>query len=307
MRVARSAVARSAIVEALLAGEISSDHAKLIVNFLPKPPDADSQDLAEKELLDAAAYPDPTTLAKSLRELEDRLCLNETAEERAVRRREGSYLTLTDTIDQMVSVSGMLDREQATILRTALYPLWLKAGQVDERTPGRRHADALTELARMTIRSGQLPETAGEPTQLTVTTPLADLLAHLEAGDTSHATLNGTPITANTARMWACDSSVIPAVLGSDSEVLDLGRTTGTWTRAQRKAAKLHAQHHREAPLCQATIERCQLHHQHHWANGAPTDIPNGIYLCTHHHWLTHHTPWTHTRNAGGQVEIRRT
>jgi transcription elongation GreA/GreB family factor len=277
------------------------------VNFIAKLRHVDAQDLAEKELLEAATYTDPTTLTKNLRELEDRMALNETAEERAVRRREGSWLNLTDTIDQMVSVSGMLDKEQATILRTALYPLSLKAGDVDERSPGRRRADGLTELARIAIRSGQLPETAGEPTQLSVITPLADLLAKLEAGDSYAATLNGAPITPNTARMWACDAGVIPIVLSGDSEILDLGRSTRTWTRAQRKAAKLRAGGHCEAPLCQATIERCELHHERHWANGGPTNIRNGIYLCTFHHWLTHHTHWQITRGDDGKVRFLKT
>jgi hypothetical protein len=307
MQVARASVARPAVTDALRAGEIGLDHAKVITQFLPKLPDEDARDHAEKELLDVARLVDPTMLTRGLRELADRLCLNETAEERHVRKREGRYLTLTDTIDQMVAVSGMLDKVQATILRKALYPLALKAGEHDDRTPRQRQADALTELAQLALKGGELPDTAGEPTHVTVTTDLADLIRQMFAGDSCSSTLDGTPITANTARMFACDAGIIPAVMGGASEVLDLGRATRTWSRPQRKAAKLRARGHCESPKCQATIDRCDLHHEHHWAHGGKTDLNNGIYLCSYHHWLTHHTAWTISRNKDGTVTIRRT
>ena len=307
LALARSSITRPAIVEAMLAGEATQDQAKLIVGFLPKLPDPDARDAAEKELLDACRYADPTLLTRALRALTDRLCLNETAEERAVRRREGRYLTLTDTIDHMVRIDGMLDHTGATLLRKALYPLALKAGELDERNPGQRTADALIDLASVAMDCGQLPETAGEPTQVAMQTFLSDLLRHLEPGDTSQSTLDGVPITPNTARMLACDAGIIPAVLGGPSEVLDLGRSTRTWTRAQRKAAKLRAGGHCEAPKCRAAIERCDLHHEDYWAHGGATDINNAIYLCAYHHWLEHHTNWHFTRNKDGTVEARKT
>jgi hypothetical protein len=73
-------------------------------------------------------------------------------------------------------------------------------------------------------------------------------------------------------------------------------------SRAQRKAAKLRASGRCEAPRCQASIERCDLHHQHHWAHGGATSLDNAIYLCSYHHWLTHHTAWVFTRNKDGTV-----
>ncbi|HEX3706047.1 MAG TPA: DUF222 domain-containing protein [Mycobacteriales bacterium] len=313
MAVARTVVTRPAILGAMLTGEASLDHTKLIVGFLGKLKDPDTKDHAEKLLVEAATFTDPTTLCRNLNELADRLNLDETAEGRAVRKREGRYLSLRDTIDQMVSVSGMLDRVGATILRKALYPLAVKAGDIDERTPAQRHADALVELARLAMNTGQLPDTAAEPTQIVVTTPLEDLARQLGLNDTGSdtdtgtATLDGTPITPNTARMLACDAGIIPAVLRGASETLDLGRSTRTWTRAQRRAAKLRANGHCESPKCQASIQRCDLHHQHHWAHGGKTDLNNAIYLCTYHHWLVHHTPWQITRNKAGQVQIRRT
>ncbi|HVW81602.1 MAG TPA: DUF222 domain-containing protein [Mycobacteriales bacterium] len=307
LSVARTYPTRPAIVEAMLAGEATQDQAKVITSFLPKLPSSEARDHAEKELLDIARYADPTLMARGLRELTDRLCLNETAEERAVRRREGRYLTLTDTIDEMVRIDGMLDRVGAAILRKALYPLSRKAGEVDERTPAKRNADALVELATIAMKCGELPEAAGEPTQVTVLTHLTDLIAQLEAGDTCTAFLEGVAVSPNTARMLACDAGIIPAVLGSASEVLDLGRSTRTWSRAQRRAAKIRANGHCESPKCQAAILRCDLHHEDYWENGGQTNLDKAIYLCAYHHWLEHHTEWHHSRNKDGTVELRRT
>jgi hypothetical protein len=307
LAVARSTVTRPALVEAMCAGAATQDQAKVILGFLPKLPTAEARDHAEKELLDTCRYADPTMLARGLREITDRLCLDETAEQRQIRAREGRYLTLTDTFDEMVHLDGMLHRVEAAILRKALYPLSLKHGDVDERSITQRNADALTDLARIALNSAQLPETAGEPTQLLAQLQYADLLRRLEPGDSATATLDGVPITPNTVRMLACDAGIIPAVLGGESEILDLGRSTRTWTRAQRRAAKLRAHGHCEAPKCHADIGRCDLHHERHWAHGGPTDLDNAIYLCAYHHWLEHHTPWHFTRNKHGTVEVRRT
>ncbi|HEX3823671.1 MAG TPA: DUF222 domain-containing protein, partial [Mycobacteriales bacterium] len=155
--------------------------------------------------------------------------------------------------------------------------------------------------------AGQLPETAGEPTQVTVLTHLTDLIAQLEAGDTCHAFLEGIAVTPNTARMLACDAGIIPAVLGGASEVLDLGRTTRTWSRGQRKAAKIRAGGHCESPKCQAAIIRCDLHHEDYWENSGKTDLNKAIYLCPYHHWLEHHTNWHHSRNKDGTIQIHKT
>jgi hypothetical protein len=307
LAVARTYPTRPAIVDAMLAGEATQDQAKVITTFLPKLPTVEARDHAEKELLDVARYADPTLMARGLTELADRLCLNETAEERAVRRREGRYLNFTDTINEMVRVDGMLDRVGAAILRKALYPLALKAGEVDERTFPQRNADAFVELARLAMKCGELPDTAGEPTQITVLAHLTDLIAKLEAGDTCHAYLDNIALTPNTARMLACDAGIIPAILGSNSEVLDLGRTTRTWTRSQRRAAKIRAGSHCESPKCHATINRCDLHHEDYWENGGHTNLNKAIYLCTYHHWLEHHTNWHHNRNKHGTVHIQKT
>lgn len=306
LQLARCSVTRPEIVGAMVAGEASQAQASVIVNFLPKLDDPDARDHAVKVLLDAAKFTDPTRLTRGLRQLKDALSLDETAEERAVRQHEGRWLRFTPTFDGMTRVDGMLDPVDAAIVRTAIEPLAQPGGEVDNRTHGQRLADGLVDLAKLAMKSGNLPELAGEPTQVHVTTDIDDLTRHLQPGDTCRSTIDDEPITPNTVRMLACDAGIIPIVMRGKSHILNLGRTTPTWSRAQRKAAKIRARGHCEAPLCQAKIARCELHHQQEWAKLGRTDLDNGIYLCTYHHWLVHHTTWTITRNKDGTVEIRR-
>ena len=299
MRVARASITRPELVEAMTAGDISLKHAELITNFLPKL-DADDRDVAERELTKAA-------LARGMRELRDRMCLDETAEERAVRQHEGRWLRFTETFDGMVRLEAMLPPAEAAVIKTAITSLAQPAGELDERHIGQRRADGLVELAHIAMDRGQLPDTAGEPTQAMVVADIDDLARRLRPGDTGRSTLNGTPITPNTVRMHACDAGIIPVVMRGTSEILDLGRSTRTWTIAQRRAARLRAGGHCESPGCQTAIDRCHLHHDHYWSHGGKTDVDNAIYLCRYHHWVVHHTTWTISRNKHGTVEIRRT
>ncbi|HEX3900470.1 MAG TPA: DUF222 domain-containing protein, partial [Mycobacteriales bacterium] len=194
LRVARAGVTRPAVIEAMRAGEISHKHAEQITRFLPRL-DADARDAAERELVKAATVTDPGTLQRGLRDLTDRMCLDETAEERAVRQYEGRWLRMTDTFQGMTRLEAMLGPVEAATVRTALVSLSGPSGVDDDRHIGHRRADALVELARMAMKSGSVPETAGEPTQCVVITDLDDLNRQLQPGDTCASTLNGTPIT----------------------------------------------------------------------------------------------------------------
>jgi hypothetical protein len=207
--------------------------------------------------------------------------------------------------DGMHSIDGMLDPEAAATLQAALTPLTGKAGETDSRTVAQRTADALTELATFSLAHGELPDHGGERPQVVVTIDWNQL--HDQAADRAgSATLNGAPISSETARRIACDAQIIPALLAGTSEILDLGRATKTWNRAQRRAARLRDSHC-TWPGCTTSLDRCQLHHLHHWAHGGPTNHANSTHLCGFHHWLTHHRNWTITRNPTGHIQIRRT
>ncbi|HEX3899541.1 MAG TPA: DUF222 domain-containing protein [Mycobacteriales bacterium] len=186
LRVARAGSTRPAVIEAMRDGEISHSHATAIMSFLLKL-DADTREVAERELVKVAKVSDPGTLNRTLREMTDRLCLDETAEERAARQYEGRWLKLTETFQGMTRFEAMRGPVQSAVVRTALTSLSGKNGELDDRHIGKRRADALVELARMAMNAGGLPETAGEPTQCVVATDLEDLRRDLQPGDATRS------------------------------------------------------------------------------------------------------------------------
>ena len=103
----------------------------------------------------------------------------------------------------------------------------------------------------------------------------------------------GEPITAGEARRLACTAGLIPAVLGTKSEVLDLGRTARLFTTraAQGPGAATPAVPRRAlhvpAPWCEA-------HHATPWSHGGKTDLNDGLLLCHWHHKRAHDPRYTH-------------
>ncbi|MGH3529263.1 MAG: DUF222 domain-containing protein, partial [Pseudonocardiaceae bacterium] len=131
---------------------------------------------------------------------------------------------------------GWLDREAAEIVRAALSPLAAPRPatdtEIDLRTAAQRDADALVDLAQRALQAGDLPTEGGERPQVVVTVSLAVLRGRI--GSASLAL--GGPINADIARRIACDAQVIPVVLGSRGEPLDVGRASHTIPTAIRRA-----------------------------------------------------------------------
>ncbi len=93
----------------------------------------------------------------------------------------------------------------------------------------------MIELVRRAVSCpGSLP-TAAKATLL-VTIGWQDLLAELGAGTTIASCDAGTLLGPAAIRRLACDAGIIPAVLGTDGQVLDLGRESRWFTPAQAKA-----------------------------------------------------------------------
>ena len=89
----------------------------------------------------------------------------------------------------------------------------------------------------------------------------------------------------------AYDAEIIPTILGSRGEVLDVGRlrrlvTPALWT------ALMVRDRHCTFPACTRPPLMCHAHHLHHWADGGDTSLDNLALLCGHHHRVIHHTPW---------------
>ncbi|WP_364398832.1 HNH endonuclease signature motif containing protein [Pseudarthrobacter sp. LMD1-1-1.1] len=106
------------------------------------------------------------------------------------------------------------------------------------------------------------------------------------------------PVPAATLRKVACDADIIPALLGTTGEILDLGRKTRLFTPAQRTALTTRDQGC-AFPNCTTPAPWCEAHHITYWSHGGPTTTNNGVLLCSHHHHLVHKEQWTITTTPG--------
>jgi hypothetical protein len=85
---------------------------------------------------------------------------------------------------------------------------------------------------------------------------------------------------------------VMRAVIGANSEVLDIGRQHRTIPNHIRRALIIRDKGC-AFPGCGTRPRQCHGHHVVSWAHGGPTSLDNLVLLCGAHHRLMHHGPWT--------------
>ena len=126
---------------------------------------------------------------------------------------------------------------------------------------------------------------------LVITLDLDTLTGHLKAAGLD----TGDLVSAAQARRLACNAALVPAVLNSQSQPLDLGRQQRLFTQTQRLAG---ATRHTTcaADGCDIPYAWTELHHHQPWAHGGHTNLADMIPLCGHHHRRLH---------AGGLVPLR--
>ena len=89
------------------------------------------------------------------------------------------------------------------------------------------------------------------------------------------------------ARQQACHQRIVPMVLGSTSQPLDVGRAQRSFTPAMRRA--LHVRDRGcVVPGCPRPAPWCEPHHLEAWADGGSTSVSNGVLLCRQHHAAVH-------------------
>lgn len=134
-------------------------------------------------------------------------------------------------------------------------------------------------------RAARLPIPARA--QIAVTIPLDWLRAQV-----GHAEFDtGRPLDPATARRLACDARILPAVLGTRGEPVELGRAAYAVTEALRRLLTIRDRGCAH-PGCTRRPRRCHAHHIRHWVDGGDTDPDNLVLLCRYHHHLVHHGGW---------------
>jgi len=310
--------------EALAAGDLSAEHAAVIVRAdeqLPAQTTAHQRSAIEADLIEKARSMPPTVLRRAARRAlaaveadgsvvdahENDLVADEEASARARTR-----LTLHDNDDGTVTghftvptLHGQLLRK---IIETITAPrrgrLGASQAQVGEHGGVRTDWDhargaAFRELIEHLPTDHLHPRTAATVVVTMAETTLRGALAACGL-DT------GGDISAGEARRLLCNAGVIPAVLGGASVPIDLGRSARLFNEPQRVAIGL-TQHTCGAEGCDRPVAWCELHHREPWAQGGRTDLADAVAVCHFHHQRIHDHHYQHRFGPAGITFHRRT
>ncbi|MFF0315796.1 DUF222 domain-containing protein [Micromonospora sp. NPDC005252] len=301
--------APSGVRDALVGGAVDVEQVRVIsgtVETVHAVAGAEAADKAVGVLVDWAAQFDAALLRKLGTRILDHVApeIADAAVDAALRAQESRaardrHVTVSEQPDGRLRLTGVLDVEAAALLRAAIDPLTAPAGPDDTRTPGQRRHDALADVCRLALRTGELPEHGGDPTQVVITTGYDGLTRQLGAG----ALDTGLQLTPEAVRRLACDAVILPAVLGGAGQPLDVGRQRRLITGPLRRALVLRDRGC-AFPGCDRPPRWCDGHHIRHWADGGDTSLDNAVLLCGHHHRHVHRGDWTVHLGGDGHPEF---
>lgn len=309
---ARSLERRPSVRDAAARGEISVGQAKAIneaLDALPTGLDQTVQAQAEQAILTQAQHVPSeklrTMTEQILRQVAPELMdspevRTEKLEARDQRARSRRRLWFGPETDGSLEFGGSLpvvagrrlqDLVQAVSDRSYRSAKDSRNRAVLQETPQQRAADALVEIVGAaqavesgTASSGSVPARGA---QLQVLIPYTDLLDRAAA---SGLLPDGTHVSASELRVLACDAGLVPVVLGTHAEVLDVGHEHRLAPPALRRAIGL-----RDGgcafPGCTTPLRHCDIHHVHPWQLGGPTTRGNTVALCRVHHALCEPEP----------------
>ena len=241
--------------------------------------------VAEDQMVKAAEFLAPGELRKLGVEVRNRLDTDgpEPTGDEDTSSQEALWLKQAD---HGVRFGGYLAAENAELLQTLIFagakPHKTPDGHRDPRPRGKRQADALTAILATAAGTGTAVPGHGDiKPHITVTIDLEDL----KSGTGTGRLIHGDTLSAAAVRRLACDAGIIPLVLGSNSEPLDVGTEHRFVTRAIRHA--LNARDH-GCIVCGAPPAICEAHHIIHWADGGTTCLDNFALLCKRDHIAVH-------------------
>ncbi len=233
------------------------------------------------------------------------------AEEETARSK--TRLTFHDNNDGTVTGHFTLPTLAAAILRKVIESMTAPRRMRDPREPGQPNQDrdrgrvfdwdhrrglAFTELLEHLPTDHLHPKTAA--------TVVVTIDHHTLQGALKAAGLDtGDSLSAGEARRLVCNAAILPAVLGTGSVALDLGRESRLFTEAQRIAKGL-AHSTCAADGCERPYAWCELHHRNPWHRGGRTDLKDALPLCHRHHQYIHDTAYNHQSMPDGSIRFAR-
>jgi hypothetical protein len=314
-----AAAAFRCVAASLTNGVISATHAALLHPMIDHVTAGHATVESIDELVRTAASESSDAFRHRVAQAE-LVAQSKSGKDRRSRQRENSRLHTSDRDDGMKGINVALDPDRNAIVLHALDALvdehWRSGTQSTERPATRElpklRADALVEMARRSLTgtvhdassSAQPSSSRRGEAQVVVLIDLETLLSGIDRVGGVCMLDDGTPIAGETARRIACEANVIPVVLGSKSEVLDVGRGARLATAAQRTALRLRSATC-EFPGCTVPARHSRAHHIDPWDHDGRTDLDNLVWLCSHHHHAVHEGRWTLQRHEA-QILVRR-
>ena len=273
-----------------------------VLDALPEDFGADVVARGQELMVGFAATHNSTELRRLSRYLLETLA-PETVDEREAARLErehrlalrNRYLTFTPDHQGSVLLRGSLPvaDAEAFIAIVDAYAAVRKRGidrldpHAEYLTPAMNRADALMAMVRTHARGSLAPNHGGDRPRIVVTMSYDKLAKAAVDGGLLRGQLVGSaqPVPAGLLRQWLCDADLMPAVLGGESELLDVGRTQRLVTAPIRAALEL-----RDGgcifPGCDKPPNACQAHHRKPWWAGGETSLTNLVLVCDHHHGI---------------------
>src|SRR5690606_37443945 len=210
------------------------------------------------------------------------------AEADADQQRQKSYLHASPTLDGMVKIDGLFDKERGETILTALDAAMTEEARAsgaseDPRPASARRVDALHDICRQFL--DHYPgKVGGNRPHVSMILDWETLMGR--SGKRCVLAWTGT-VTRETVRRLLFDAQVSRFIVDPEGVPLEMGRSTRTVTPAQMRALAI-----RDGgctwPGCERPPEWCDGHHIVHWVDGGPTDLDNLCLYCRRHHVLVH-------------------
>jgi uncharacterized protein DUF222/HNH endonuclease len=205
---------------------------------------------------------------------------------------ESRYLRLND---ERRTVNVQLPPDHYAMVRNTLVDIVKNESEAATDIPfDQRLCDAFLSL----FQRGKGGGTSGRHPFVVAHTDLSVLLG----GDGS-AELQGLgTISEETVRRLACDGVVAVALDDSDGHTMYEGRAERLATDTQRREAARRDRHCRFPGCSNATFTN--VHHIVPWLPDGPTDLPNLVTLCIHHHHRVHEGGWRMSGDANAELQF---
>jgi len=292
-------------------------------------------------LVDLATQVDPAQLRAASRHL--RYVLDpERGKADYERQSQTRRASLAPLLDGTWRLEMLTTAEGGALLRQLLTATGAPTSADDTRTATQRRHDALLDALQVAAQSHQLPVFGALSPRILITTPPEAFLPVGPSCDTSHVAHgseqargtpssspdddrgraqglppagaepaarwrpasfpNGSPIPGTLFDQLSCNPTLVRIIQQRSGVVLDVGRAQRFFTPGQRTALWARDRGCR-FPGCSAPWTHA--HHVLPWQQGGPTDLGNGLLLCSHHHRAVHDGTWALTaghRGANGTV-----